>query len=330
MLTPKENFIETIKGGRPDRFVNQFEYVNMIFDPIVFGALGTITPGDSAINNWGVTIVFPEGAPGPMPVHTHDKIVIKDITNWKNEIRMQDPHSIPPEAWIPFDEMSKRENPENYLNACLVGPGILDKTHYHMGMEGALISFLAEPKAMHELIDYFTEWEIECARIQIDRYRPDALFHHDDWGSQSKLLISPTTFREFIAPAYKRIYGFWRSKGVDIIIHHSDSYAADLVPDMIDLGIDVWQGAVSENNIPELLRKYGGKISIQGGIDNGKYDVPDWTKEKIQDCLKTLFETAGSRFLIPSFTSGMAGTYYSGAYDAASEAIDYFSKIYFM
>ena len=87
-------------------------------------------------------------------------------------------------------------------------------------------------------------------------------------------------FDEFLLPAYKKIYGYWKAHGVEVIIHHSDSYAADLVPEMIEMGIDVFQGAVGTNNIPELIRKYGGQITIMGGLDNGIYDRADWTREK--------------------------------------------------
>ena len=35
MLTIKDNFMETIKGGHPDRFVKQYEYMDLILDPIL-------------------------------------------------------------------------------------------------------------------------------------------------------------------------------------------------------------------------------------------------------------------------------------------------------
>ena len=35
MLTIKENLLETIKGGNPDRFVNQYEFLGIIMeDPL--------------------------------------------------------------------------------------------------------------------------------------------------------------------------------------------------------------------------------------------------------------------------------------------------------
>ena len=50
----------------------------------------------------------------------------------------------------------------------------------------------------------------------------------------------------------------------EIIVHHSDSYGENLVPFMIEMGMDVWQGCMSTNNIPEIIKKYGGKLTIMG------------------------------------------------------------------
>ncbi len=57
-------------------------------------------------------------------------------------------------------------------------------------------------------------------------------------------------------------------------MHHSDSYAATLVPYMIEMGVDIWQGVMTTNNVPELMKKYGGQISFMGGIDSAKVDYP--------------------------------------------------------
>ena len=83
----------------------------------------------------------------------------------------------------------------------------------------------------------------------------------------------------FIFEPYKEIYGYYHSHGVELVIHHSDSYAATLVPSMIEMGIDVWQGCMGTNNLPELIKKYGGKISFMGGIENRAVDFESWTDE---------------------------------------------------
>ena len=59
MLTPKQNMLEVIKGGNPDRFVNQYEAVQLLFHPFMF-ANPLLQPGqENVVNAWGVTNTFP-------------------------------------------------------------------------------------------------------------------------------------------------------------------------------------------------------------------------------------------------------------------------------
>ena len=99
---------------------------------------------------------------------------------------------------------------------------------------------------------------------------------------------------------------------------------------MIRMGIDVWQGAVSDNNIPEILKQYGGQIANQGGLDNGKYDTPDWSHEKIRAGLIDLIEaTDGAKYLIPAMTMGGPESTYPGEYEAVTEELIKLSGEYF-
>lgn len=86
MLTPKQNMLEVIRGGNPDRFVNQYEAVQLLFHPFMF-ASPLLQPGKENVKNaWGVTNTFPKGVPGAFPVHTPDKIVVQDIENWRDYV----------------------------------------------------------------------------------------------------------------------------------------------------------------------------------------------------------------------------------------------------
>lgn len=329
MLTIKDNFMETIKGGHPDRFVKQYEYMDLILDPILDHCGGFCNPGERKVNDWGVTVYWQEGTPGPFPVCEGDTKLIKDITLWKEVLKTPDPRQYSAEEWKAAEDLANATDRKEKFVSPFVVTGIFEKLHYFMGIEDTMINFYEEPEAMHDLIDHLTDWEIECAKVEIEHLHPNALFHHDDWGSQVSTFISPAMFEEFILPAYEKIYGFWKKNGIEVIIHHNDSYAATLVPYMIQMGVDVWQGAVYENNIPEILKNYGGKISIQGGLDNGKYDKANWSREAIHKGLGDLFESAGTRYLIPSLTMGGPGSTFDGVYDTVDKEIDEYSKKYF-
>ena len=97
-------------------------------------------------------------------------------------------------------------------------------------MEGALAGYYIDPAAMHELIDYLTDYEIRYADQLISHLHPDALYHHDDWGGQETTFMSPEMFEEGFLSPYKKIYGYYKEHGVELVIHHSDSFAATLVP----------------------------------------------------------------------------------------------------
>ncbi len=183
---------------------------------------------------------------------------------------------------------------------------------------------------MKELIDYITDYELEYARLVCENYRPDALFHHDDWGSYNSTFLSPDMFAEFIMPAYKKIYGFYKSHGVELIVHHSDSYAATLVPYMIEMGIDVFQGCVTQNNVPELIKKYGGKISFMGNINNSVVDVPNWTRELVAREVEKACTECGKLYFIPGLVAGGPGSVYPGVYEAVNEEIQKMSAKMFV
>ena len=328
MLSIRENFLETLRGGKPDRFVNQYEYMQLVSNPISRGRAGMCPKGGVLVNDWGVTSSWPEHVITPFPVHTPEKIVIKDVTRWREMLHAPDPGSYG-DMWEEFEAAMAAVDRKEKFAASISGPGLFGRMHTLMGMTGCLASFYEEPEATHELLDFFLEWELKTASLIVERQRPEALFQHDDWGTQTRLFFSPAIFEEFFLERYRKLYGFWKDNGVEVIVHHSDSYAASLVPYMIELGVDVYQGAVSENDIPKLIRAYGGQITIHGGLDNGKHDKEDWSVEALRRDLRDLVEKAGPKFLIPGMTMGGPSSIIPGVYEALSREIDALSKEYF-
>jgi hypothetical protein len=325
MLTKRQNLMETITGGQPDRFVKQYEFMNMIMEAGFMFTGIPMRPGQISKDSWGISWIFKEGQLGPFPVHDDEHKVLKDIADWEKYVKKP---VIPTadEIWAPaLAHANAVDRNEEFVTA-IVAPGVFEMTHHLMSMQDSLIAFYEEPEAMHELIDYITEYELELGKALIHRIHPDGLFHHDDWGSQDSSFFSPDMFEEFLLPAYKKIYGFYKDNGVEIIVHHSDSYAANLVPFMIEMGIDIFQGAMKTNNIPDLIEKYGGRISIMGGLHSGEVDFPGWTKEIIAAEVEKACRTNGKLFYIPCVTHGGPASHFPGVYEVINAEIDRMSK----
>lgn len=325
MLTRRQNMLETIRGGRPDRFVNQFEALAFTGGNPYESLNRRIQIGGEFVNPWGVTIRYQENTPGPFPVHDEEHKVLKDVARWREFVRAP-ALDFTEEEWAPFKAYVDTLDRSEVFVTPTVAPGLFEHLHYLMGMGECLANFYLEPESMKELIEYITEWELEYAAMLCRHIRPDAIIHHNDWGSQRSTFLSPAMFEEFLLPSYKRIYSFYKANGVELIVHHSDSYAATLVPYMIEMGVDVWQGCLDTNNVPELIRQYGGRISFMGAINNGVVDVPDWSGEHIAAYVEKTCRECGTLYFIPCCTAGGPSSTYPGVYETVSREIDRMSR----
>ena len=324
MLTAKENMREVVRGGNPDRLVNQYEALSLLIHPAMM-ASPLLKKGDpDMVNAWGVTFSFPENVPGQFPVHTPDKIVIKDIENWRDYVK--DPSlDFPPHLWDICKGMYAGVDGSKAYKACFVAPGLFEQCHHLMSIEEALMAFYEYPDEMHELIEFLADWELELAKGICENLHPDVIFHHDDWGSEKNSFISPAMFEEFFLEPYRKIYKYYHDHGVELIVHHSDSYCANLVPTMIEMGIDVWQGCMKSNDVPALIEKYGGKMTFMGEIDNKQVDFDGWTVEDCVKAARTAIERCGDKYFIPCITQGGPGSLYDGTYKALWDAIDQYN-----
>ncbi len=319
MLTKRQNLIETIRGGSPDRLVNQYEAFSLLLDPIFMDNAGPGPGEPDASDGFGVWYSWPEGQPGAFPLHTPDRLVCHDVTRWREEVRMPR-HRYSEAEWEPWVAAAEAVDRAEQFACAFVIPGLFEQCHHLMGVSEALMAFYEEPRAMAELIDYLVEWELLKAEAICDHLRPDALFHHDDWGSYDSTFLRPEMFDEFFLDAYKRVYGYWRSRGAELIVHHSDSYAATLVPSMIEMGVDIWQGAMLSNDLPGLIGRYGGQISLMGGLENARLDVVDWSREAIDAEVARVCGECGAHYFIPSLCAGNEESCVPPVYDEVTRA----------
>ena len=178
---------------------------------------------------------------------------------------------------------------------------------------------------MHELIEYITEYRLGYVKLLIDNLQPDVIFSHDDWGTKNALFMQPEMWREFFKEPYRRFYGYIRSRGC-IAVHHADSYLAPIVEDMAELGIQVWQGVLPENDIPALQRQLRGRLVLMGGM-GAAIDRADASPEEIRDYAKNVLASCGPLgHFIPSITYGLAETVYPHVDRYIDEAIDGYNR----
>ena len=321
MLTAKQNMHEVVFNGKPDRYVNQYEAMQLLISPAMMLGASAKKGEGQAVNAWGVTYEWPEGTPGGFPVHTPEKIVVKDIEHWADYVKAPS-LDVPDQLWEICQGMYAAVDGNKAYKACMIAPGMFEQSHHLCSIDLALEYYMTNPDEMHDLIKYIFDWEMELAIKICDKLHPDMIFHHDDWGSEQNSFMRPSMFEDFFLEPYKQVYGYYHDHGVEMVVHHSDSYAANLVPDMIEMGINVFQGCMRSNNVAELVKQYGDKITVMGDIDNKQVDFTGWT---VDDCVKAARLTLDANPLngyIPCITEGGPGSVYPGTYMELIHAID--------
>lgn len=95
---------------------------------------------------------------------------------------------------------------------------------------------------------------------------------------------------------------------------------------MAELGIQVWQGVLPENDIPALQRQLRGRLVLMGGM-GAAIDRADASPEEIRDYAKNVLAACGPLgHFIPSITYGLAGTVYPHVDRYIDEAIDGYNR----
>ncbi len=308
-MTPKEIFLELLKkDGKPDRLLDQYEALQLVFtDPVNDYLRAGRERGSKSVDRWGVTMLFPEDAPGAIPYHSPEATVLQDITRWKDVVHAPDLAANCSDGWEEFRLRQREKAGEKRILAGFMGTGIFEQLHFLMGFEDTMINLYEHPKEMHELIDYILQYRLTFARMLLKGLQPDAIFSHDDWGTKTQLFMKPDVWREFFKEPYRKFYGEIRRAGA-IAIHHSDSYLVPILDDMTEIGIQCWQGILPENNIPEVIRHLDGRMIVMGGV-GAEIDRADSTEEEIRQYLRTMLRRNGTLgHFIPSITYGVRGT----------------------
>ncbi len=297
MYTPKENFLRLMRGDSPVWLGDPWDCFcqGPVLGPVILDAI-TLTdtrpsPGQHGVKDrWGVMWDWPEGAPGAVPVPGEEFLVLKDIHDWREVVNFD---NIPADEHIPW-ELPEKLNPpfdrENKLLMVASFCGMFEFAHQILGFEEALVDFLEEPEEMYAMLSAYTDWKIKTVGIAIDRLQPDVIHSQDDWGNKSNIFLPPAVWREQIKPHYNRFYGYIKSRGV-MIQHHSDSVNDAVAEDMVDLGIDMWQGVIPQNDIRRVIERTEGKLFIMGGLDMHKIDFPNAKEEDIRRHVREVIDT---------------------------------------
>jgi len=143
-------------------------------------------------------------------------------------------------------------------------PRPFERLQFLRGTANLLMDLVDRPPELLELIDRMHTFYCEELSLWA-RTDVDALSIMDDWGSQHSLLIAPDTWRELFKPLYRDYIEIAHGAGKYLFMH-SDGYILDILPDLIELGLDALNSQIFCVGLDEVGR-FAGRITFWGELD---------------------------------------------------------------
>jgi uroporphyrinogen decarboxylase len=164
---------------------------------------------------------------------------------------------------------------------------------YLRGMEQVMRDMVENKDFMHAYLDRLMRW-IDEAGSRMVGMGVDVLWIGDDFGMQSQMLISPQLFREFFKPRYAQLFAKWKVLNPAVkIAFHSDGNIFPIVPDLIEVGLDILNPVQPKSMDPAKVKKnFGEKLTLWGTVDIQEV-LPFGTPEEVASEVKLRIRTAG-------------------------------------
>jgi len=161
------------------------------------------------------------------------------------------------------------------------------------GMENLLADFLLHPQFASALLDRLTRSAVESG-IKLARAGIDILHTGDDVGTQRGMMMSPALWRRWLKPRMAEIIAAAKGVNPDLLVfYHSDGNIEPIIPELIEIGVDILNPVQPECMDPALLkREYGDHLAFWGTIGT-QSTMPHGTPEEVKAVIRERIETVG-------------------------------------
>jgi uroporphyrinogen decarboxylase len=158
------------------------------------------------------------------------------------------------------------QNPSRYRIARL--GGLWERAMSLRGMKHLLIDLFLNPAFVDELLDGITAYLLRNLELYERELNVDCIVLSDDYGCQDRLMISPGVWRKLIRPRLRFICETAHRAQFRFALH-SDGAIGEIIPDMVDLGVDILHPVQSECvDVLWVKREFGHSLTLFGGYGN--------------------------------------------------------------
>ena len=146
-----------------------------------------------------------------------------------------------------------------------IGFSLFERAWTLRGMENLLMDMIHGPGFVHSLLEAICEHNLKIIDVALE-CPFDGIMFGDDWGQQSGTIMGARHWRTFIRPRMARMMGRAKSANRHVLLH-SCGDIHELLPDLVEIGLDVYQTFQPEiYDIRSVKREFGDHLTFWGGI----------------------------------------------------------------
>ncbi|MFQ5857290.1 MAG: uroporphyrinogen decarboxylase family protein [Anaerolineae bacterium] len=204
----------------------------------------------------------------------------------------QPPDPNRPELYVEAERVI-REFKDEYWIVGVTVTTIFETAWALRGYARTLMDLVLNPDFVEKLFDIPFTYHLTAA-TRLAEMGVDMIWIGDDVGTQDRMLFSPETWRRFLKPRMATFISTLKNIDPDVrVAYHSDGAIYPIIPDLIEIGLDVLNPVQPRSMDPERLkREYGDKLCFWGSVDE-QYTLPFGTPAEVENEVITRLRTLG-------------------------------------
>ena len=201
-----------------------------------------------------------------------------------------DPHR--PELYA-ASEQTIRDFKDEYWIVGVTVTTIFETAWALRGLEQMMLDMVTDPELANQLLDIPFKYHLTAAKKLVEM-GVDMIWTGDDVGSQHQMMISPRMWRKYLKPRMATFISELKAINPDVkVAYHSDGNVLPIIPELIEIGLDVLNPIQPASMDPAAVKKqFGDKLSFWGTIDEQK-TLPFGTAGDVANEVHQRLETVG-------------------------------------
>jgi uroporphyrinogen decarboxylase len=178
---------------------------------------------------------------------------------------------------------------------CRFRGSILEVACELRGWENFMVDLAINQKMAHALMQKILDSYLEILPYYLELIAPysQVIVLGDDLGDQQNTLFSPQMYKQMIKPYHQQLVQTIKSNSDLFVFFHSDGNIRTLIPDLIEIGIDIInpvQVSANQMNPKELKKQFGKDIVFWGASVDSQHTLPFAKQQQVSAQVRELID----------------------------------------